>query len=100
VDLLQQVAAPVEEGAVDAGGAGDARRTDLGAAGGRAAEGGQDALPAPAGVGLAAFAHSLGARAGDGVPCWLAAGHEAWPFVSEAKTAHKKVQLTEPTSCA
>ena len=83
VDLLQQVAVPVEEGAVDAGGAGDARCADLGAAGGRAVEGGQDALPAPGGVGLAAFAHRLGARAGDGVRCWLAAGHEARPFVAK-----------------
>ena len=56
--LLEQVAVPVEEGAVDGGGAGDAGDADLGAVGGGAVERGDDALPAAGGVGLPSFPSS------------------------------------------
>jgi len=46
VDLLEQVTVPVEEAAVDSGGAGDAGGADLGAVGGGAAQDGDDPLPA------------------------------------------------------
>ena len=44
VDLVEQVAVPVKEAAVDAG-AGDAGCADLGAVGGGAAQYGDDTLP-------------------------------------------------------
>lgn len=50
VDLLEQVAVPVEEGAVDAGGAGDAGGADLGSRGCGLVDGGDDPLAAPCGV--------------------------------------------------
>src|ERR1039457_4821589 len=65
VDLLQQVAVPVEERPVDRGGASDTRRTDLGALGGGAVERGGDALAAAGGVGMAALPPWLG-RGGGG----------------------------------
>ena len=46
VDLLEQVAVPVEEAAVDPGGAGDAGGADLGAVCVGAAQDGDDPLPA------------------------------------------------------
>ena len=60
VDLLEQVAVPVEEGAVHRGGAGDAGHADLGAVGGGPVERGDDALAAAGGVGLAALHHGPG----------------------------------------
>ena len=72
VDLLEQVAVPVEEGAVDAGGAGDPGHADLGAVGGGAVERGDDAL--------AAAGESAGGRrasAGPARSAWWLAGAEA-----------------------
>ena len=52
VDLLQQVAVPVEERPVDPGVASDTRCTDLGTLGGGAIERGDDTLAAASGVGI------------------------------------------------
>jgi hypothetical protein len=58
VDLLEQVAVPVEEGAVDGGGAGDAGDADLGSRGCGLVDGGDDPLAAPCGVSLPAGVRS------------------------------------------
>ena len=60
MDLLEQVAVPVEEGAIDTGGAGDAGGADLGSRGCGLVDGGDDPLAAPCGVSLPPGAHLLG----------------------------------------
>jgi hypothetical protein len=53
VDLAEQIAVPVEERAVDRGGAGDGGHAELGAVGGGAVDRSDDALPSAGGVGAA-----------------------------------------------
>ncbi|WP_406016776.1 hypothetical protein [Streptomyces sp. NBC_00984] len=64
MDLAEQVAVAVEEGAVDARAAGDRRDAGLGAALRGLGQGREDALTASAGVGPAAFQHGLDGKVG------------------------------------
>ena len=72
---LEQVAVTVEEAAVDSGGAGDAGDADLGAVGWARVEGGDDALPAAGGVGLAPLLSRRSA-----VPRGRVGGHAGPPW--------------------
>ena len=96
--LLEQVAVPVEEGAVHRGGAGDAGHADLGAVGGGAVERGDDALAAAGGVGLAACASSPRSA---GSPPWagqgLAAGH-AVAFACEVRAGWRTTGMPRVTA--
>ena len=64
VDLFEQLAVAVEEGAVDSGGAGDAADADLFAVARRVAQRGEDALAASVRVGLPSLGHGRGSAAG------------------------------------
>src|SRR5450756_1749028 len=90
VDLLQQVAVPVKEGAVDSGCASDPGPTDLGAVGGGAVECGDDALAAAGGIGIAAVEHRLSAhvrRDGFGCVPGFCGGVRSWWLIDDTPRA-------------